>query len=62
MFGRSQKEENNYQKNLKNIAKMAYYQPIASIPQPSQDFNYTLVSTQSIMQETDIATTTKTPK
>lgn len=45
MLGPSPKHENLYRRNLKEIARMGNYQPIASIPQPSEDFNYTLLST-----------------
>lgn len=41
---------------------MAHYEPIASIPQPSSDFNYTLISNFIAIQGIAIATTMKIQK
>lgn len=62
MLGPSQKYESIYKKNLKEIARMAHYEPIASIPQPSSDFNYTLISKVLDIQGIAIATTMKTQR
>ena len=34
--------KNHYQKKLEEIARLGNYQAVASIPQPVNDFNYTI--------------------
>ena len=45
MLGPVSKSESPYRKNLKELARIAQYEPAVSIPQPSEGFNYTLVRT-----------------
>ena len=45
MLGPVSKSESPYSKKLKELARLAQYEPTASIPQPSVGFNYTLVRT-----------------
>ena len=40
-----------YRKQLLDIAKMANYEPIASIPHQSSDFNYTFAQNGSIKKK-----------
>lgn len=56
MLGPVPKSESPYRHNLKELARIAQYEPIASIPQPSIGFNYTLVRT--IYSNQAIATAT----
>ena len=49
-----------YRKQLVNIAKMANYEPVASIPHPSSDFNYTFAQNGTIKKkraESDVTNT-----
>lgn len=42
MIGPVKKNKSPYRQNLKEMARMANYEPVASIQQPSQGFNYTM--------------------
>ena len=41
-----------YKKQLQEIARIANYQPVASIPQPTCDFNYSIASKQADIKKT----------
>jgi hypothetical protein len=57
MLGPVSRSESPYRKNLKEIARIAQYEPIASIPQPSRGFNYTIVRRSIAIQAIATVTT-----
>ena len=50
-MGKLEERNNPYRKQLREIAKMANYEPIASIPNQASDFNYTFAKNGSIRRK-----------
>ena len=50
-MAKPEERSNPYRKQLREIAKMAHYEPVASIPNQVSDFNYTFAENGSLKKK-----------